>query len=343
MIDHTGGLGSNIISCNNNFGLPTTSEVVLAERLAVIFPFVQKFRFLKTGTAACEAAIRVARAWHQTVYRDSKKQGIGTGYHGSGNITISAEQPGAGTYNEGYIKYESVSECTKKISESKRGDISYCIVEPVSLEVSKEVAKELYDLRQECTDKDVTLIFDEVITGFRVPRYSISNYFQIAPDVIVLGKALGNGHPIAAVGMLDRYAETDGWFISNTHNGELTSIANALETLDYLTDERIDELWQRGSQFIKAFNSIAPEKIKLRGYATRAVWDGDKTYISLFCQESYKRGILLHPGAWWISHSHTYDIITMELKLFREIIEKIETHNIQLEGLMPSPVFKRVN
>jgi glutamate-1-semialdehyde aminotransferase len=72
------------------------------------------------------------------------------------------------------------------------------------------------------------------------------------------------------------------------------------------------------------------------------VWTGDKTYIAIFCEQAYKRGILLHPGAWWISFSHTDDILKMELNILKELIENIEGKNIQLSGLATEPVFKRL-
>ena len=341
VIDHTCGLGSNILSCRNNYGLPTTSEVLLAERLAVLFPFVDKFRFLKTGTAACECAIRIARAYYEANNDGKDGRGLGVGYHGSGNVTIAAEEPGAGCVDELYEKVADFDALIERLNGITKGEIAYVIIEPVQLEVSKAIGQQLFDIRQLCTEKDICLIFDEIICGFRVPLYSISNYFKIAPDIICFGKALGNGFPIAVVGARATYADTPDWFISNTHNGERVSICAALETLDYLTDDRLRQLWQRGEAFQKAFNAIAPDRIRLKGYATRAVWEGEKTYIAIFCQEAYRRGILLHPGAWWITFAHTDDLLKMELDIFKEIIEKIESRNIQLGGLEPSPVFKR--
>ena len=114
-----------------------------------------------------------------------------------------------------------------------------------------------------------------------------------------------------------------------------------------LTDEKLRSLWNRGERFQTAFNSIAPDRIRLKGSATRAMWESplikpqDKTYIAIFCQEAYRRGILLHPGAWWITFAHTDDLLKMELDIFREIIEKIERNNVQLDGLETSPVFAR--
>jgi glutamate-1-semialdehyde aminotransferase len=346
MIDHTCGLGSNLLSCNNNFGLPTTAEVVLAERLRALMPFVQKFKFLKTGSAACECAVRVARARFEAKYPKNTlgratPMGIGTGYHGCHNWTIAAETLGSGCSGENYKKYQTTQELLDILAKAKKSQVAYVILEPVSLEISKKVATELYDLRKLCTEKDVCLIFDEVITGFRVPRYCIANYFEIAPDIICIGKALANGYSLAVTGMTDEYAETPGWFISNTHNGELASINSALATLDALSDVKLKELWKRGEWFQKEFNAIS-NRIQLTGYPTRAVWTGDKTYIAIFCEQAYKRGILLHPGAWWISFSHTDDILKMELNILKELIENIEGKNIQLSGLPTEPVFKRL-
>ena len=210
------------------------------------------------------------------------------------------------------------------------------------MRIDKSVSDELAKIRELCTQKEIVLIFDEIITGFRVPLFCVSNYLKIAPDIILLGKALGNGYPIAAIGGKAELMDTEGWFISNTHNGELSSIAAALEVVGTITDDRIQELWRRGSWFIDSFNKIAPDRIKLRGYPTRAVWVGDKTYIAIFCQEVYRRGILLHPGAWWITFAHSEATLKMELKIFKELIDNIEVRNIQLAGVEPSPVFERI-
>lgn len=329
-VDFVCGLGSNLIDIRNNYSLPSTQEAVLAERIKALFPCIDKVKLLKTGTAATDAAIRYARAYtgNMLVW--------GTGYHGCSDTWVSAEDPGAGTFFQFYYKFPDFDTLIRNLKDAPEG-LAAVIIEPVQLDLN--VKDKLEEIRKLCTEKKVVLIFDEVITGFRVPKYSIANYFDIQPDLICLGKALGNGHPIALVGGKDEIMEAEGVFISNTHNGELSGIRAALETLDFLTKEKLVDLWDRGHKFQQAFNAISP-KVQIVGYPTRGELRGEDEFKALFMQEMVKRGYFFG-RAWFITHAHTEDILSAAVAAAREVAADIEGGKVKLEGLPPRPAFRR--
>ena len=329
-VDYCCGLGASLIEQGNCLSLPTQQEENLAFRLTQLFPCIDRVKLLKTGSDACECAVRIARAYTGVMH------GCGTGYHGWHNIFISAEDPGTGTYPEGYIKCPSFESLITFLTEVD--SLAYCIIEPVELDL--DVKDSLLEIRRICNKKKIVLIFDEVVTGFRFPEYSVSNYFGIQPDLICLGKGLGNGHSISVVGGGTDIMETEGYFVSGTFFGELSGITAALDTLDFLSSHKINELWKRGQETITHFNGIS-DRIQLRGYPTRCVWEGDPLFIAIFCQQMQGRGFLLHPRCWLISHSHTSTINAHFIDESKQCISEIVAKDIRLEGALPEPVFKR--
>jgi glutamate-1-semialdehyde aminotransferase len=199
------------------------------------------------------------------------------------------------------------------------------------------VKDKLKKLRNVCTNQKIVLIFDEIITGFRFPQYCVSNHFGITPDIICLGKAIAGGHPLSVVGGKKKYMNTPDYFISSTFAGETTSIREALLTLDLLSVDKLQELWDRGKWFRSEFNKISP-KIQLNGYPTRSVWQAEETYKAIFWQEMLKRGYLFGK-AFFLMFSHTEEILKKTLKDSKEVINNMD--NYKLEGDLPKEVFKR--
>lgn len=342
--DFVCGLGCNLVGWNNCYSLPTHYEEELAGRICELFPFVDKVKILKTGTDACNAAVRIARAYAReqplreqpsarqpSALIKSFYDGVGAGYHGWGNSFISVEHPGNGTVQEDYFKCLNLNELINTLINS--WGIDYCIIEPVELDL--DVLPQLKEIRRLCSEKGIVLIFDEIITGFRVPEYSISNYFGVTPDLICLGKALGNGYPISILGGKAEIMETPNYFISGTFFGEMTAINEALKTLDFLTLEKLDELWHRGACFQRKLNIIHPD-VQLVGYPTRAVWEGKYKYV--FWQEMAKKGWLLGK-AWFLNFDHTPELLNTFIEDARKILKNID--KVKLNGPEPTPIFKR--
>lgn len=330
MIDFVGGLGSNLLDVRNNFSLPSTKEVILAERIKGLFPCIERVKILKTGTAATDAAVRIARAYTE------KSLVWGTGYHGSSDLWVSAEDPGVGTFFQFYQKFPNLDNLIQNLRMSP-DNLAAVIIEPVQLDMN--VMPQLEEIRRLCTEKEIILIHDEVITGFRFLDYSVSNHFGIQPDLICLGKALGNGAAISIVGGREEVMNTPGLFISNTHNGELSGVQAALDTLDFLTPEKISDLWNRGEAFQYAFNKLS-RKLKIVGYPTRGELQGEEDFKNLFLQEMCKRGYFFG-RAWFITHAHTAEILSQCLTVAGDVVARIDAGLVDLEGLPVRPIFKR--
>jgi len=350
LTDYVCGLGCNLLDVENSLSLPTQREESLAFKLTEIFPCIDKVKILKSGADGCEAAVRIARAYHQNkksgggdVFYDMEGRieinGCGTGYHGWDNTFISSESPGTGTVDSGYFKRDNFDELIKTLNAVDEYDsMAFCIIEPVELDLN--VKEQLTQIRSICSEKDIVLIFDETITALRFPNYCVSNYFNIQPDLIIFGKGLGNGYPISVVGGSRDIMESEGYFISGTFFGELSAIDSALHVLDYLDESKISDLWRRGQEIMENFNEIS-DKIQMRGYPTRCVWDGDETFVATFCQQMQRKGFLLHPKVWFISDAHTSTINAEFVDKSRQCINDIIRNNIQLKGAVPQPVFKR--
>ena len=213
------------------------------------------------------------------------------------------------------------------------------IVEPIDLDASPERIAWLRNLREECDKHGALLIFDEVITGLRFPKYSVSSHFGITPDLIVLGKALGNGMPIAAVGGKYAVMNSAEYFVSSTYAGETVSLAAAKKTMELLLSKKadIDLLWKKGQAFLDFFNSLYPEKIRISGYPTRARFTGDELTKALFFQEACLAGMLFGPS-WFLSFPAAEELPNVQGSI-RAIMGKIARGEVELKGEMPKSPF----
>jgi glutamate-1-semialdehyde 2,1-aminomutase len=337
-IDFCGGLGSNLLDCSNNFSLPTIYEVELAEKIRERIPCMEKLRLLKTGSEGTSAAVRIARAYKENQSKKRKIRGVGCSYNGWHNWRIAEEKPGTGTWKEGFRKVRDIDKLIFQI-ELKRGYYGYCILEPLALDYSEEHRKKVERLQELCIQYDIVLIFDEVVSGFRTLDYCAANMWNIQPDIMVMGKAMASGWPMAVVGGKAEIMDTPGYFVSSTFAGELSSIKRALKVIKFLTPERINELWYRGKYFHDNFNAIS-KQIQLKGIPTKAVFVGDELFKNLFWQEMCKRGYLFFK-AQHITFAHSMRVIKKTLKVCREVISEIEAGNVKLEGELCKEVFKR--
>jgi glutamate-1-semialdehyde aminotransferase len=171
------------------FSLGTPQEVYTAERLKGIFPFVDCVKFLKSGSEACTAAVRIARA-----NRPERKLIYSDGYHGWHDEFVSLAPP-----HYGVMDHTQIGKLPERLEDI---DPRACaiILEPVLTDASPTRIEYLRTLRDFCTRHGVLLIFDEIITGFRFPKWSVSTTYGITPDLICLGKAIAGGMPLSVVG-----------------------------------------------------------------------------------------------------------------------------------------------
>jgi glutamate-1-semialdehyde 2,1-aminomutase len=300
--------------------LGTPLEVELAEKLQGAFPCIERIKILKTGTEGCIAALRIARAatGRTTVLSD--------GYHGWSDEFVSMTPPAYGVPDVpgGHIrKFLGIDQITT--------DTAAVIIEPVVTDASPERQAWLKELRVKCNHTGAMLIFDEVITGYRFPRLSVARWAGVDPDLMVLGKAMGGGLPIAVVGGREKVMSSREYFISSTFAGEMCSISAALKVTQLVqTKYKLDELWAHGARFFRIFNALYPEKIRIDGYPTRGVFVGEKETIDLFRQEACKAGLLFSTSVFF-SFPHI-DLAERALSTCHDIMSRIKTGAVRLEG-----------
>lgn len=336
-LDFICGLGANLLGYGHpqvneaiiaqikngySHSLATDLEVICAEKVRSMFPFIDKLRFLKTGSDACSASLKIARAYTENKYLGSDFV-VSEGYHGHSDEFVSLTPPALGV-----PKYEDMKKITNKFSDN-----CIWITEPVITDYSNERFKEL----REKQDKSRVTIFDEIITGFRWQKHSVCKDKGFIPDIICLGKSIANGMPLSVVGGKRDVMECAEYFVSSTYAGETLSLAAAIKTMELLqTKYSISDLWLKGEYFYDKFNSISQD-LKLVGYPTRGVFQGDDLTKALFFQESCKAGILF--GSSFFINFPLVEHFDLVLNTVSDIFTRIKTGLVKLEGPMPTSPF----
>ncbi|MFK8264928.1 glutamate-1-semialdehyde 2,1-aminomutase [Capnocytophaga cynodegmi] len=192
-----------------SFGIPTEIEIKIAELAVAMVPNIDKIRFVNSGTEACMSAIRLARGYTN---RDKIIKFAGC-YHGhsdsflieagSGAITFgSPNSPGVtqGTAKDTLLaKYNDI-DSVKALFEANKNQIAGVIIEPIAGNMGCVPPKKgfLEDLRKLCTENGTLLIFDEVMTGFRLAKGGAQEVLNIQADIVTFGKVIGGGLPVGA-------------------------------------------------------------------------------------------------------------------------------------------------
>lgn len=311
------------------FSLSTPMELDLVDKVKECIPWVEKVKFLKTGTEACLAAIRIARA------STGRFVVMSEGYHGWGDEFISLTPPALGIPCQYAIE--------KLVVERIDDTIAAVIVEPIMTDASPQRIQWLRALREKCTANGALLIFDEIITGFRTPKYTMSEYFGVRPDILCLGKAMGGGLPISCVAGKTDVMNCGEYFVSSTFAGETCSMAASQMLICLLGTEKfsLKELWFQGEHFKSKFNQMAPDLVKLQGYPSRSIFVGDPMAKALLWQESYRAGILFG-ASFFFSFAHI-PFVDQILNTLNDILIRIKTGSVELRGKLPeSPFAQRV-
>ena len=350
LVDHNGrkyidflcGLGSNLIGYGNQsiasavnkqlskgsvFSLASVLEVELAEKIKQIFPFIDVMKFLKTGSEATAAALRIART------KTGRSNILSEGYHSWHDEFTSLTPPSIGIPPHLNI---SKLEDIKKIDDT----IAAVIVEPIIVDHSEDRINWLRALRDKCTETGTILIFDEIITGFRYPKYCVSQYYGITPDIICLGKAMGGGLPLSLVAGKKEVMNCGEYFVSSTFAGDTIAMAASYELINLLqTKFKLDTLFEKANIFQDSFNKLS-DLVRLSGYGTRSLLTGDPLAKALFCQESCKAGILFHPTSLFFNFCHI-DLADQVLNSCKDILNRIKNGQVKLEGEMPQTPFSQ--
>jgi glutamate-1-semialdehyde 2,1-aminomutase len=235
-----------------SFGAPTAAEIELAEQVCRLMPAVEQLRFVNSGTEATMSAIRLARGF---TGRSGivKFEGCYHGHAdallvkaGSGALTFgqpsSAGVPPATVADTAVLPYNDIAEA-EQLFAREGATIAAVIVEPVAGNMNL-VAPDpafLRALRALCTEHHALLIFDEVMTGFRVARGGAQALYRITPDLVTLGKVIGGGMPVGAFGgrrdVMAQIAPLGPVYQAGTLSGNPIAMAAGLATLKLIQAE----------------------------------------------------------------------------------------------------------
>jgi glutamate-1-semialdehyde 2,1-aminomutase len=240
-------------SRGTSFGVPTEAEVDLAERIVEMVPSVEQVRLVSSGTEAAMSAIRLARG---ATGRDAliKLEGCYHGHSdallargaGSGLATFGIPStPGvtAGAARDTLIAPFNDLDEIASLFEANEGAVAALIVEPVPANMGVVPPDDGYldGLRLLCDEHGALLIFDEVITGFRIARGGAQERYGVAPDLTVLGKVMGGGFPCAAFGgrrdVMEQLAPTGPVYQAGTLSGNPVAVAAGLAALGLIERE----------------------------------------------------------------------------------------------------------
>ena len=326
------------LEAGGSFGATSPGEVRLAELIRARMPSIERVRFVNSGTEAAMSALRVARA---ATGRDLVIKFDG-GYHGhadsllvdagSGVATLSipgsAGVPASVAAQTLVANYNDLDSVAALFDAHPRG-VAAVIVEPVAanMGVVRPAPGFLAGLRRLTELAGSLLIFDEVITGFRVAPGGAQELFGVRPDLTILGKIIGGGLPVGAYGgraeLLDLVAPAGPVYQAGTLSGHPVVMAAGEATLLQLTDDvyrrleararRLEEGLQRdgsstarvGSLLTIFFRDSAPTNF-------REAKQSDTNAFATFFQRMRRAGILLPPSqfeAWFVSAAHDDGVI----------------------------------
>ena len=330
-----------IIAAREGFALGATHplEIELGELITAAMPSMERLRFTSSGTEAVMSAIRVARA---ATGRDLVVKFAG-GYHGhsdgllveagSGVVTHaipgSAGVPAATAAQTIVLPYNDPTAVARAFT-ANRGRIAAIVVEPVAANVGviEPVPGFLEHVRQTATAEGALLVFDEVITGFRVGHGGAQTRYGVRPDLTTLGKIIGGGMPIGAYGgraeLMDLVAPVGPVYQAGTLSGHPLSMAAGIATLTELRPARYVELEATAEMLANGLReaaSTAERRISIGRVGSlltvffrpdlptdaAGAMTADRTAFARFFGAMLDRGVLLPPSqfeAWFVSMAH---------------------------------------
>ena len=341
-----------------SFGAPTEAEIELAEAICRLVPSVEMVRLVSSGTEATMSAIRLARG-HTGRNLIVKFEGCYHGHAdsllvkaGSGALTFgnpsSAGVPAETAAHTLVLSFNDLDQI-RKTFESKGGEIACVIVEPVAgnMNLVLPASGFLETLREQCTRHGALLIFDEVMTGFRVALGGAQARYGIRPDLTTLGKVIGGGLPVGAFGgkreIMEKIAPLGPVYQAGTLSGNPVAVAAGLATLKLVEEKDFQSKIEATTKSLvegllaeagKANVVFSAQSIgSMFGLYFRAtpptsfaeVMQCDKDRFNRFFHSMLGRGVYLAPSAYeagFVSAAHGAAEIDATLAAAREAFKK---------------------
>jgi glutamate-1-semialdehyde 2,1-aminomutase len=336
------------------YGAPTELEVQFAEAISKASPCMEMMRLVNSGTEATMHAIRAARG-----YTNRKKiikfDGCFHGSHdnvlvkaGSGAATFGAPNslgvPQETTQNTIVLPYNDV-EALEKTFKAEGSNIAAVITEPVMANVGLILPKKGYldSLRKITSQYGTVLIFDEIITGFRLALGGAQEYFGVKPDMATLGKVLGGGFPLAAFGgkkeVMQNISPVGKVYQAGTFSGNPVSATAGMAILNYLAKNRSQiypNLEKNASELRKALTDLAVNySLPAQVYSIASLYQifftqenvtdyacakhSDAAMFTAYFQELLRQGVFIPPSQYetcFISAAHTEDDLKFTVDAF---------------------------
>jgi glutamate-1-semialdehyde 2,1-aminomutase len=345
---------------STSFGAPTELETTIAKLICEMVPAIEKVRMVNSGTEACMSAIRVARGYTNRE-KFIKFEGCYHGHAdpflikaGSGAITLGApNSPGVtrGTAQDTLLAPFNDLEAVEKIIAQNKDQIAAIIIEPVAGNMGCIPPKKgfLEGLRKLCTNNKIVLIFDEVMTGFRLSKGGAGQIYNVKPDMVTLGKIIGGGLPVGAFGgkkeIMNMVAPVGPIYQAGTLSGnpiamkcgytllkELNNSPEVYEELEKKTsylEHKLIEVFKKHNQQV-AINRVGSmisfhmgvDKVDNFDDACNA----DANLFKEIFHGVLKRGIYFAPSAFeslFISNTHTLEQLDQTVNAIDKSLEEI--------------------
>ena len=258
------------------YTIPTALEVELSKLIRKNFPSMDKIRLVNTGAEATMTAIRLARGFtkkkkiikFEGCYHGAYSSVLVQAGSGSAHIGISDSEGGLKEISKNTLVVPYNDSHTLEQLLSKNKDVAGLIIEPVLANMGLILPEKnfLSDVRKITKQHDVPLIFDEVVTGFRVSNGGAQKTFKIKPDITTLGKALGNGFTIAAVGgrkeIMNKLAPGGNVYQASTFAGNpisVTAAINSIKTINKMKNKLYEKLARNCELLVDEIDDLATD------------------------------------------------------------------------------------
>ncbi len=351
----------NQLSKGTLYCTPTEAEIELSKLIIGNFPSIDKVRLVNTGGEATMTAIRLARGFTKKK-KIIKFEGC---YHGAHDSVLV--KAGSGAAHQGVsvsdggldevskntlvVKYNNIEDLQKTIRQNK--DIAGVIVEPILANMGLILPEKnfLYDLRKITKENNIPLIFDEVVTGFRVAPGGAQEHFGIKPDITTLAKALSNGFTIAAVGgrkeIMDLLSPRGKVYQASTFAGNPISVSAAIssiKTINKIKNRLYSKLERFNLFFTSALDDMAtdlgiPHQINFAAsmfqifFTNKPVIDyttsknaNAKKFQKMF-KTLLKKGIFIAPSQFevvFLSDAHTENDLNKTLDAYHAALKSVK-------------------